>query len=93
MSCVQHFRKPPCTLQPAYVDATFNPSTAGDEVSFGVFLKNAFSRHSVFIQAATSNVFSVLQVEAMGLLLGGSAIKQGRSQKFCEAWASFILSV
>lgn len=67
------------SMQPAgtlaYVDAAFNPMVAEGEASFGVYLTNTFSRHSIFIQAAASNIQSVLQAEAMALLLAASAVK------------------
>lgn len=74
--------KLPCknlSLQPAgflaYVDAAFNPAVARNEASFGVFLRNEDNNHSIFIQAMALNVFSVLQAEAMGLLLAASTAK------------------
>ena len=59
----------------AYVDATFNPSVAGNEATFRVFLKNAFNNHYIFIQTVALVVFSVLQADAMGLRLAASMVK------------------
>lgn len=40
-----------------------------------MFLKNPTTQHSIFIQGVASDVFSVLQADAMGLLLAASVVK------------------
>lgn len=40
-----------------------------------MFLKNPTTQHSIFIQGVASDVFLVLQADAMGLLLAASVVK------------------
>lgn len=59
----------------AYVDAAYNPAVVPDEASLGVFLRNELNSHSIFTQAISTNVHSVLQAEVLGLLLATTVVK------------------
>lgn len=59
----------------AYVDAAYNPTANQDKAFLGVFLRDESRNHSIFIQAVAMNVCSVLQAEALGLLLAAAVVK------------------
>ena len=59
----------------AYIDATYNPIVSQDKASFGVFLRDESRNHSIFIQGVARNVCSILQAEALGLLLAAETVK------------------
>jgi hypothetical protein len=58
-----------------YSDAAYNPEIAKEEAGLGVYLKDEVNNHTIFVQAAARNVFSVLQAEALGLALSVVVVK------------------